>query len=178
MLPYWALVTVGAGVWNRTCIGVSDGAAVMQYASTVDGDSARSLRSLAKWCAPPNETRGKDGRRNHGGICVPQMQAPNCETQLSPYRCPSFPFLPPHAAHHSASERSERAEPPPMTNALRRHSWKRLHRSATRCQPQQVPKPGRAASPREHHIPVGATAQSPEAVAHAGEIPGRGFIWQ
>ena len=68
----------------------------------LDHYSARSLRSLAEWCAPPNETRGKRrAARDHGGICVPQMHAPNCETQLSPYRRPSFPFLTQYAVHHS-----------------------------------------------------------------------------
>lgn len=40
---------------------------VCRNALVIGGGSARSLRSLAEWCAPPNETRGKDGRR--GRLC-------------------------------------------------------------------------------------------------------------
>ena len=111
------------------------------------------------------QKKGKDGRRREG-----VWQRHNIP------RRPSFPLVSFGGAHHSASERSERAEPPPMTNALRRHSWKRLHRSATRCQPQQAPKPGRTAPPRDRYVPVGTTARWVAVEPRMRLIPRQGSI--
>ena len=108
---------------NRMVIG---GGSAAQKLLWQEGGSARSLRSLAEWCAPPNETRGKDGRRVR-----------LCHCQSPCLRRPSFPFFIPYAAHHStrresvernlllASERcignaQRRAEPPTNTSVSAR----------------------------------------------------------
>ena len=152
------------------------------------GGSAAALR-VSEWCAacgvkkeiPLTATacRGMVRAAVWGQLrlAVGSLHLRDADASMIPRR-PSFLLVLFGGAHHSASERSERAESPPTTNALQRHHWKHLRRSGSRCQPRQGRKLGRAASPRDRHVPVGATAQSPEAVAHAGEIPGRGFIWQ
>jgi hypothetical protein len=94
-------------------------------ALVVGGDSARSLRSLAEWCAPPNKTRGKDGRR--GRLCrcqSPSLRRPHhSATRDSSER--NLLFNPACGApFHETRER--RAEPPPRRRGLPRF----LHKSS------------------------------------------------
>ena len=82
-----------------------------------DGGSARSLRSLAEWCAPPNKTRRKDGRR---GI-MEASASRRCTLPTARRSCPhtaaltiprhavavsGISFLTPNAVRHSARRES------------------------------------------------------------------------
>ena len=99
-LSYRAFAPAGAGIWNRTCAGVSSGVAVTHWSSVeIPPAHCVRLRNGARH-------RIRQGEKMGGGESWRHLRPADAGSQLRdavvPIPPPIFSLLTPYAAHHSA----------------------------------------------------------------------------